>query len=219
MSTVFAEPVQAAEESGEAKSSDAKSSVTPSADAPAAKEAPAKVQVARPGSLEELVRGLYIQMNIGPGYMVLNRTMDDPAFSLTNETEGLGIGSTVAFTLGYDVSDVFAIQFLGGMSFASTRRDDRMRDLIWMYGGVGARYALHFSERFHWVTSLGGVFGKADDVVDEAVGAPALLFNTGFEYYVHVRHFSVGVDLGVLAALAADDRVFLNATPYLKYTF
>ena len=61
-------------------------------------------------------------------------------------------------------------------------------------------------------------FVQADNGVDDAESGAGVLVGTGLEYYVHVRHFSVGIDLTALAPLSPT-RVFVALTPRLKYTF
>lgn len=169
--------------------------------------------------LAAVVRGLFIETRVGGGYAVVDADVPaDPAFPELDGSEGLGSSMLMGMSLGYDVNESFAVEVLAGASLVSGTRRDRVRDLALFYGGVGLRGAFSVSERTSVTLGAGGGFVRADNAVEAVESGPALLGTFGVEYFAHVRHFSVGLDANVLAALAPS-RVIVGLTPKLKYTF
>lgn len=176
---------------------------------------------ARAEPLQSVARGLFFEGRVGGGYMVADAKIEsDPIFpGVVGKSEGFGPGASVSFALGYDVTPRLALQALGGALLVSgTRTKQHVRDLGVLYGGVGGRLAFDLTDRLDLLTSLGGAFAKSDNAVEEASTGPAVLGGVGLEYYVHVRHFSVGLELTVFAPLSPT-RVFVGVSPLIKYTF
>lgn len=169
--------------------------------------------------LAAVVRGLFLEMRVGGGYAVVDADVpSDPAFPDLEGSEGLGSSMLMGMSLGYDVHEAFAVEVLAGASLVSGTRQDRVRDLALFYGGVGLRGAFELTERTRIAIGAGGGFVRADNAVEAVESGPALLGTFGLEYFAHVRHFSLGLDANVLAALSPS-RVVVGLTPKLKYTF
>ena len=144
---------------------------------------------------------------------------NDPLFPAQNgQSEGYGAGTTLALEIGFDLSRNIAIEAFGTAGFVSGTRTDRVRDLGLLVGGLALRLAIPVTDRFHAVLAGGGGYASADNFVEEPERGLAAMFNAGLEYYVHVRHFSFGLDLSVLAPVSPL-RVFVALGPQLKYTF
>jgi hypothetical protein len=172
-----------------------------------------------------IVRGLFTAMRLDGGYMVARQKikLSDaekaqlPA-SLDGQDEGYGAGRMLEVELGYDITPVFAVEALGGVSLVSGTRSDRVRDLGVYFGGLGLRVSPAFSERWRFVIAAGAGYADAEDAISPAQRGPAAFGNVGVEYYVHVRHFSVALEASMLAPLQPL-RIFVGLGPELKYTF
>lgn len=185
--------------------------------------APPEAEQARVASSESsraplaaIVRGLYVQVNVGGGYAVTSAAIDTGP--LEGVSEALGAGSMIGFSLGYDATSGLAIQAVGGAAMVSGRRTDRVRDVSLLYGGAGAKLAFPLEDRLHLNVAVAGVFVQASDGVAEPEGGAGILAGVGLEYFVHVRHFSLGIEAQVLAPFSPS-RTFVALTPQLKYTF
>lgn len=190
---------------------------------PAAKDANALLASAQPteaAPLEEIVHGFFMQMRVGGGYMVKGSTIpQDNAFpTLQGASESFGSGPAVDFALGYEVADTVALQLIGGMTFSGGRRTDRVRGLAITYGGAGIRLAIPMSERLNLVIAPNIAYASSSTAVEAAMDGLMVVLNGGFEYYVHVRHISVGADLSVQAPFDPL-RIFVGILPYIRYAF
>ncbi len=177
-------------------------------------------QADSPAALQSIVRGLYLEARVGGGYGVVSADIpEDPVFPLLEgESEQLGGGSQFGFHLGYDVTESLSLELVTGATFISGRRTDRVRDLGLLYGGLGARLSFELDRRLNFNVAGAATFIQADNGVDDAESGAGVLAGVGLEYFVHVRHFSVGIDLSALAPFSPA-RVFVALTPRLKYTF
>ncbi|OGQ91740.1 MAG: hypothetical protein A2289_11845 [Deltaproteobacteria bacterium RIFOXYA12_FULL_58_15] len=172
--------------------------------------------------IKAIVRGFYVDARMGGGFTLVSADMSKElqlAYPDAGVSEELGAGAHVHFSAGYDISEQIALQLLGGATLISGRRTaDPVRDLSLVFGGVGARLAIDLTNRLDLVSAIGVAFISASNSVDEAESGVGILGNVGLEYYVHIRHFSVGVDLSVLAPMSPF-RLFLGISPTVKYTF
>jgi len=207
------------------------------------KDAGKEAAVAAPVSLEAAVRGLFVETRVGGGYMAVNdKAVPDQYNRSVSGNEQLGAGMLVQFGIGYEINGTFGLQAMAGLTTAASRGGNKVRDLSLGYGGAAVRFAASIGERVDFTVALGGGFGRADSgvtqpavtvtVTDAASGAtrdvtfaaerpqdgPLALANFGIEYFVHVRHFAVGIDLSVMAPVAPL-RVFVGLAPHIKYTF
>lgn len=177
---------------------------------------------AQPEVFQAVVRGLYVETKVGGGIVLLNESLEDlppdpfnPQISGQENLRGVaGLGLAV----GYDLNDFFAIQLLGGTVLASGTRTTRVRDVGFLYGGGGVRLSFGPTERLRFFVSPGAVFVASDNQVDEEDSGPGALVSGGLEYNVHVRHFSVGLELQAFVPLQPF-RAMLSLAPTLKYTF
>ena len=204
-------------EAGEAESVQAAPAAAPAVEESV--EEPAEGDEPR---LQAVVRGFYLEMKGGPGYMVLNPSLPpgvDPNNPGVTGDEALGVGGVIALAIGYDIADIFSLQLSGGAFMVDTTRTDYVRDLGVIWGSLGARIALGLSERLHFLIQAGPMVLGADNAVESSELGFGITAATGLEYYVHVRHFSIGFDVQVYMPITPDVRLFLALGPSLKYTF
>lgn len=211
-------PVPPSPSGGDASASKDAKPAAPAKDANALLSASQSSQETQP--LEEIVHGVFMQMRVGGGYLVKSSTIPpDPFFpTLAGQSESFGAGPAVDFALGYDISDNFALQLVGGMTFSGGRRTDRVRGLAIVYGGVGARVSIPMNERLNLVVSPNIGYASSTTAVEAATSGLMVAVNGGFEYFVHVRHISLGADLSVQAPFDPV-RVFVGILPYIRYAF
>lgn len=187
---------------------------------PPEEEAKASKSNAPPPPLEDIVHGFFMEMRTGLGYMVAGTKLPSDAYFplLAGQPEDLGLGTVVDLALGYEIVDLFALQLVGGMNMVNGTRSDRVRGLNLAYGGIGFRLNFPMAERWTVVASANLLYTRADTVVDKVQTGLGLDASVGFEYYVHVRHISLGADLtGVVPFAPA--RLFLAVVPHVRYTF
>lgn len=186
-----------------------------------------QVQARQPRQVEQIAsveRGFYIEAKATGGYTVSDQKISqeaavNSAFPQTaGQSEQLGGTAGLQLNVGYDLTNNVAMQVVLGELFASGRRSDVVRDLAVAYGGVQGRVALDMTERFKVLFSGGVAYASQSNLVEKHTGGAAVLGGVGFEYYVHVRHFSVGLELSGFAPLSPT-RVFVGLSPMIKYTF
>lgn len=188
------------------------------ADVPPAPVAAAQTTTA-PAPLAAVVRGAYLGVRMSGGYMVLGANIKNPPNANISGKEKYGVGTMLQFELGYDLTPTVALELLGGQSFVSGTRSDWVRDLSVTYGGLGVRLAPSLKgERLRFVVMGGVGYASANNAVEKAEAGVAAFANFGLEYYVHVRHFSVGIDASVMAPLQPL-RMLVTVGPQLKYSF
>ncbi|MEZ0311221.1 MAG: adventurous gliding motility protein CglE [Myxococcota bacterium] len=175
--------------------------------------------------IASVVRGFYIEAKATGGYTLADQTLEAPAVgpgtpypTLSGASEELGGVAGLQLNVGYDLTEHVAVQAVVGNMFASGRRADYVRDLSIAYGGLQARLAFDLTDRLDLLASAGVAYASASNQVEAAEKGAAVLGGIGFEYYVHVRHFSVGMEVTAFAPLSPS-RVFLGLSPMIKYTF
>jgi len=177
---------------------------------------PAKSQI-----LDPILYGLYIEGQMGGGYMVLNRELpafEDPALAGISGSEGYGSGAQVSLKLGYDITGALAIQLVGGSSLISGRRRDVVRDLRMSFVGLGPRIQIGMSQRFDLALSAGPAYIQTSNRVEADTTSTGGFGQMAGVYHVHVLHFAVGVELAVLVPLDPM-RLFVTLGPTVRYTF
>jgi hypothetical protein len=186
-------------------------------ESPDAPKAQAQVGAA---PLEQIVHGAYAQMRTGGGYMVKSSSIDpNPAFpQLAGQSESMGAGTEIDFALGYEVADTLGLQLVGGMAAISGRRQDWVRGLSVGYGGAGLRLSMPMGDRLNLVVAPSFVYCWQSLAVEKPTVGVGAMASVGFEYYVHVRHFSLGADLNVLVPMNPV-RAFVGIVPHIRYTF
>ncbi len=175
--------------------------------------------------IASVVRGFYIEAKATGGYTLADQNLEAPVVgpgtpypTLAGASERLGGVAGLQLNIGYDLTEHVALQAVVGNMFASGRRADYVRDLSIAYGGLQARLAFDLTDRLDLLASVGVAYASQDNQVEASEKGAAVLGGIGFEYYVHVRHFSVGLELSALAPLSPS-RVFLGLSPMIKYTF
>jgi opacity protein-like surface antigen len=174
--------------------------------------------------LASIVRGFYIEAKGTGGYTVSDQKVPTTPSLAASYPQAVGkdekLGSTAGLQLniGYDLTNNIALQALAGQLFATGTRTDVVRDLSIVYGGVQARVAINLTDRLNLLTSAGVAYASQNNMVEKAQKGAALLGGLGIEYYVHVRHFSVGLEVSALAP-TSPTRVFVGLSPQIKYTF
>jgi hypothetical protein len=188
--------------------------------AAAAPDTPVQVLLSGPALLEQPLRGFYLEMRGGPGYALRGTQLPaDPTFpQLGGVDEALGQSAFVNLAAGYELSHWVALQGILGAEAISGRREDRVRGLGLVYGGLGLRFAAQVASR--WQVSLAPhiLLARASTAVDPPQAGLGLLASVGADYFVHVRHFSLGVDLQVLVPLKPL-RATVGLAPHVRYTF
>lgn len=175
---------------------------------------------ATPTALDSIVRGFFVEARVGGGYALTSADIpEDPVFpTLEGQSEELGAGSQIGFHIGYDVTEVIALEAVSGATFIGGRRDDRVRDLSLFYGGAGVKLSFELERRLRLGLGAAALFVQSDNGVEDSETGAGVLGSAGLEYYVHVRHLSVGFDVTALAPFSPS-RIFIGLTPRLKYTF
>jgi opacity protein-like surface antigen len=172
--------------------------------------------------LASVVRGFYIEAKGTGGYTVSDQKIPGSLAGsypqAAGKSEKLGSTAGLQLNVGYDLTDNVALQVVGGELFASGRRSDVARDLSVAYGGLQARVAFDLTDRLDLLASAGVAYASQSNQVEKAQTGAAILGGIGFEYYVHVRHFSVGLELSAIAP-TSPSRVFVGLSPQIKYTF
>lgn len=170
-----------------------------------------------------VARGFYIEAKLNGGYMISDASVSASAAGTVapqaaGQSEKLGGGFGMQLNVGYDITDHVALELVGGQLFASGRRNDVVRDVGIAYGGLAARVGIDLTERLDLVLSAGAAYAGARNGVEKADTGIAILGAAGIEYYVHVRHFSVGLMVSAIAPVDPS-RVFIGLSPQIKYTF
>ncbi|MBC7792540.1 MAG: adventurous gliding motility protein CglE [Clostridia bacterium] len=194
---------------------------------PPTNESPSTVREARePRQIDPeaaVVRGFYIEAKVNGGYMITDANVSSRAAGTVapqaaGQSEKLGGAAGMQLNVGYDITDHVAFELLGGQLFATGRRNDVVRDVGIAYGGIGARVGLDLTDRLDLILSVGAAYAGARNGVEKADTGLAILGGAGIEYYVHVRHFSVGLQISAIAPVDPS-RVFVGLSPQIKYTF
>lgn len=182
--------------------------------------APTPIAAAEP--LRAIVHGFYVEGLVGGGYAPVSAKLAAsktyPGITPANNSEALGAGAIVQIAAGYEIVPAFALELTGGMSVIAGGRIDRVRDLSLAYGGLAARGAVGLSDRWNLLLGAGIAYVSADDGVEAKAGGAGVLGRVGLEYFFHVRHFSAGASVTVLAPLSPT-RLFVALTPHLRYAF
>ena len=188
-----------------------------------------EARAAKPDDLQRLIRGFSLDARVGGGYMALNKKLEDADIprnadgslllpTIVGQSESLGPGGVLELAIGMDVTDVVTIEAFAGGAFVAGTRNDLVRDRALLYGGAGARLSFALDDRVYVTVSPGLCYVDVDNAVEKPLSGLGVHVAMGVEYYVHVRHFSLGVDLSALAP-TSPFRLFVAILPHLKYTF
>ena len=170
--------------------------------------------------LQQPVHGLYTEAHAGLGYAVKDAPIPATANfpTLGGSPEMLGSSTWVDVAIGYEALDNVALQLSGGLHGVNGRRSDRVRGLALAYGGLGVRLGLPLATRLLVTLVPQVLLVRADSQADPAhIGLGGML-GLGIDYFVHVRHISVGIDLNGMLALDPT-RILVGVAPHVRYTF
>jgi hypothetical protein len=170
----------------------------------------------------EIERGAFVGFESGGLLLLKTPTADAKKFPFTQGDGGVGVLALVGVHVGYDITDRLSASLFtlgangsasatyGSFSVLATGGDLRLAFLGWNDGQGVERYHLYVHGRGGWlVTRPTGLLGDKDVLVS---GGP------GFEYFTHLRHFSVA--LGLDAAYLTKAKVFgLTGSAAVRYTF
>ena len=187
---------------------------------------PAETEVAaradQPETIEAIVRGLFVEARVGGGYMITGAELSSEIrleYPQAGDSEDLGGGALVHLAAGYDITDALALQAVGGATLVSGGGEGGLvRDLSMVFGGAGLRLAFNLTKRLHALAEANVTYVNASNSIEGSSSGVGLLAGAGLEYYVHVRHFSLGIDLSVFAPFDPF-RLFVGIAPTVKYTF
>ncbi len=205
---------------GPARAQSAGTKVVKAAPADAGPGTPGAAQTpsAPPAPLEAIVRGFFIGARFVGGTMVKSDKIPATSALVPGQPEKFGTGTMLQLEMGYDITSALAIELVGGSSFVQGTRGDWVRDLNVVFGGAAVRVAPAITDRLRVVVAAGAGYASADNTVEKPQQGAAAFGSLGLEYYVHVRHFSLGLDVSALAPLKPM-RVFVGLGPQVKYTF
>jgi len=124
----------------------------------------------------------------------------------------------VAVTVGYDINERIAAELITGGTMVSGGRGNWVRDTAYLMMGGGVRLSIPMSDRLNLTAAPAVSYFRLTNQVEPTDSACGAILRGGFEYYAHIRHFSVGAEL-VLMMPVAPIRLFVAITPTIKYTF
>ena len=201
--------------------------------APAAALAAEEGAAGKPGdragvAFAEVERGFWVGSDIGAVFY----------FSVPGEGGAFSNGALLGFEAGYDVTDALQLGLVAwGQSIGAeatykgiddTKVDPKRArgDFHSLLGGGSARFSFlrladdNAVERTHlYVRAAAGVaISRPVGVLDEdgffVMGGP------GVEYFTHLRHFSIGLEVNGLATVVdSGTAVGAAVLPHLKYSF
>ena len=166
--------------------------------------------------LRAVERGLFVETAVGFTVFI-------------NELEGrrYGVAPTFGAYLGYDLASIFNIG-IGARAAAASGPDDPgtpapRGDLFFVAPVVKIQLALVTTERnFFWVVGEAG-FGftlpEQIDGVDFGGSGPLFAGALGYEHFTKLRHFSIGLQAGVMVVTEPATGIGVSLMPTLKYTF
>lgn len=172
-------------------------------------EGPPKVQ-----EIRAVERGAFIEADVGATLMV-NK--------LNQRSYGLGI--LTGLFVGYDIAPFLALS-VGATAFTAPGNSEDPPpngDLLFLSPMIQAQLAVITTERdFLWIRGAGGFgFGVPETSGGQAFGGNGPVFSgfVGYERFTTLRHFSVGIQGGVVGVTKPDFGITITISPTLKYTF
>ena len=174
-----------------------------------------------PADLEKPIYGFYLSMRPFIGYDITDPKITNPGPgypNLAGQPDCVGNVGGVDVNVGYDLSTTVGLHLVAGMAAGAGCRGDRVRGLNIAFGGIGARIRLPLSERLFIAIAPQVAIAQLDNRIETATTGALLGLSAGIEYFAHVRHVSVGVELGLLAPLAPF-RTIIGLVPHVRYTF
>lgn len=167
-----------------------------------------------------ILRGLYSELGIGP-VLPFSPGKLAPGSPLNGDFI-LGTGSNFHLALGVDFQKNIGIKFVGGgiqlPGESQGPNKEFVRDFSGSYFGGLLTLSLPIKSRSVFGLHIGGGILKEEHLIEKEISNFMLMGQLRYDYYVHVRHFSIGVGANLLKP-SNPSRMFLSVTPNLKYTF
>jgi hypothetical protein len=167
-------------------------------------------------TIRAVERGLFFEGDVGVGYLFSSMKGRD-----------YGLTFLTGVYLGYDILPMLNVA-IGGTFLATSVNEDRsgpmpQGDLFYAGPGIRADVAVLSDERNHLWLRAGAAyaFGLPSDIEGTPYNANGPMFQggVGYEYFLTLRHFSLGVFAGVFVVTKPDVGVGFTVTPTVKYTF
>ncbi|MFO0727022.1 MAG: adventurous gliding motility protein CglE [Myxococcota bacterium] len=163
--------------------------------------------------IQAVERGFFLSLDFGGN---LNLTKLDG--------RSYGFGVLTGVFAGYDITPFLSIS-LGATGMVATGSSDNpvQGDLMFISPMAQLQFAFVTTER-DFVYAKGGVgvaFGLPDKVGTTDFGGVGVTFRAlvGYEHYMKLRHFSLGVQAGVTGVTKPGVGIGISLMPTVKYTF
>ena len=158
-------------------------------------------------------RGAYVESNVGFAFML--NSLDDRTY---------GFGTLTGVFAGYDVLPILSVGLGAQLLTSSGSVENNPRgDLLWLMPMLSVQFALLTTERnFLWVRGqVGFALGLPAEVGSSEFGGngPSFAALAGYERFTKLRHFSIGVQGGIVAVTKPGFGIAISVVPTLKYTF
>ena len=173
--------------------------------------------------INEIERGFFLSFDYGPNYYL---PLSGNGFVTLNE-DYLSPGTRMGMRLGFDIlnniaADVFVLaNFNQGLINQDAINDGVLTgDLAHFAPGVGVRFAFVTTDRVFAYARVGAGYALwfPAELAGGALGSVHTDASLGIEYYTHLRHISVGVEVD-FQALIAPMAFGFAVYPTFKYTF
>lgn len=173
--------------------------------------------------INEIERGLFLSLDYGPNYYI---PLGGAGFVSLNE-DYLSPGTRIGMRLGFDIlnniaADVFVLaNFNQGVIDQKALQDGVLSgDIAHFAPGLGLRFAFVTTDRVFAFARVGAGYALwfPSQLAGGAVGSVHTDASLGIEYYTHLRHISLGVEVN-FQALIAPMAFGFAVYPTFKYTF
>jgi hypothetical protein len=193
-------------------------------------QATARVTAATEPPLDEIARGVFLGLDVGPAFLT-----EAPAPSGGNRP--FTSGATVRLELGYDFGRFLSLSlFFAGTTYGANADyigasgGSASGDFSSIAGGLALRWnAIGFSDSqgvqrtWLYLKAAGGLALLKPNALfspdpTESYGSILVFGGPGVQYYTRLRHFSVGVE--VVGSYLVKPKAFgFAVTPNLRYAF
>lgn len=170
----------------------------------------------RAQEIRAVERGLFVESSLGLAWFISEL-----------REERYGLAPALGVFLGYDVASIFNISIGARAAAASGPNDPDTSpprgDLFLVAPVVKLQLAIFTTERhFFWIIGEAGFgFMLPEQIDGQDFGGSGPLFAgaVGYEYFTELRHFSIGLQAGVMAVTEPSRGLGVSLMPTLKYTF
>lgn len=163
--------------------------------------------------IEAVERGFFVALDFGGNIMLTE--MDNRSY---------GFGLMTGLFAGYDITPFVSLS-LGAAALVAPGSSDNVPggDLFFLTPMAQVQFAFITTERdfFYVKGGIGFGFGLPEQVGGRDFGGGGVAFRglVGYEHYMRLRHFSVGVQAGVSGVTAPGVGIGISLLPTIKYTF